>query len=240
MRYLLDGPDQPLPSSPPGSRQSNPEWSHLLSSLPSPSPTEHLQPIPGYIGTSIAADSASDVLDLLNVGLIIVSPDGHILSTNASAATRLASIDGLTSEDGILVAESVAETEQLHRCIREAIDTGASGAMLIRRSRERRPHTLIVRSMGSREPLRALVAIRDSATRTQTFVDRVRTLFRLAPAEADIAVQLAMGSDLQEIAQARGVSINTIRTQMASAMVKVGVRRQAELVAAIACADVLL
>ena len=69
--------------------------------------------------------------------------------------------------------------------------------------------------------------------------DRVKSLFRLGPAEADIAVQLTRGSDIQEIAIARGVTINTIRTQLASAMVKVGVRRQAELVAAVAGLDVL-
>ena len=50
---------------------------------------------------------------------------------------------------------------------------------------------------------------------------------------------LALGADLPEIAASRGVKINTIRTQMASAMVKVGVRRQAELVAAVAGLNVL-
>jgi DNA-binding CsgD family transcriptional regulator len=70
-------------------------------------------------------------------------------------------------------------------------------------------------------------------------VERIRSMFRLAPAEADIVVQLALGADLPEIAASRGVKINTIRTQMASAMVKVGVRRQAELVAAVAGLNIL-
>ncbi len=58
-------------------------------------------------------------------------------------------------------------------------------------------------------------------------------MFRLSPAEADIAVQLAMGADLDEIAEKRGVSLNTLRAQLAAAMGKAGVRRQAELVGAV-------
>ena len=127
----------------------------------------------------------------------------------------------------------------LRQCIRDAVDNGGSGTLLIRRSREIRPHAVGIRACRSSGQTLALVIIQDNGQKSPAYVERVRAMYRLAPAEADIVVQLALGADLPEIAASRGVKINTIRTQMASAMVKVGVRRQAELVAAIAGLNVL-
>ena len=181
---------------------------------------------------------ASQVLNLLNVGLILVSSSGQVLGANDSASQCLESKDGLWDEHGLLAAEAVTESLQLRGAIREAIENGKPGGMLIRRSREAQPHMVMIQPIGNGSG-QAVVAVRHGGAKSPGLADRVKSLFRLGPAEADIAVQLSRGSDIQEIAVARGVTINTIRTQLASAMVKVGVRRQAELVAAVAGLDVL-
>lgn len=188
----------------------------------------------------IDGEAASEVLDLLNVGLVLVSATAQVLAVNKPAAGYLRVGDGLGVEGGRLMAETTAETAYIRQCIKDAADSGIPGALLIRRSRDARPHTVIVQATGAGEHRRVLVAVRESGQKSEAFVGRVRGMFRLAPAEADIAVQLATGSDLPEIAAARGVTINTVRTQIASAMIKVGVRRQAELVAAIAGLDILI
>ena len=59
----------------------------------------------------------------------------------------------------------------------------------------------------------------------------VQDVFELTAAEADIATGLAGGKALAEIAIARGISIATARTQLASIFAKTHTRRQAELVA---------
>ena len=182
---------------------------------------------------------ASQVLNLLNVGLILVSSTGQVLGANESASQYLTDKDGLWDEHGLLAAEAVTETLQLRGAIREAVENGKPGGMLVRRSRDAQPHMVMIQPVGNGGVGQALVAVRNGGAKSAGLADRVKALFRLGPAEADIAVQLARGSDIQEIAVVRGVTINTIRTQLASAMVKVGVRRQAELVAAVAGLDIL-
>jgi DNA-binding CsgD family transcriptional regulator len=59
---------------------------------------------------------------------------------------------------------------------------------------------------------------------------RMQRLHGLSEAEAAIAVALADGLDLTEIAAQRHASIHTVRNQVKSALLKAGVRRQADLV----------
>ena len=54
-------------------------------------------------------------------------------------------------------------------------------------------------------------------------------MLEFSDAEADVAYMIADGRTTTEIAEARGVSINTIRTQMKEVFRKAGVRRQADL-----------
>jgi DNA-binding CsgD family transcriptional regulator len=59
----------------------------------------------------------------------------------------------------------------------------------------------------------------------------LRQAFGLTPAEARLAVGLAAGRDLTEIAHAFGVEVGTARTQLKSIFAKTGSHRQGELVA---------
>jgi DNA-binding CsgD family transcriptional regulator len=55
-------------------------------------------------------------------------------------------------------------------------------------------------------------------------------LYRLTPAEADIAVRLFDGFDRSAISEARSVSAETIRTQTKSIYAKIGLGGEADLV----------
>jgi DNA-binding CsgD family transcriptional regulator/PAS domain-containing protein len=59
---------------------------------------------------------------------------------------------------------------------------------------------------------------------------RVRKLFGLTDAEARLAVSLSGGMTLDDIANERPVSLNTLKTQLKSIFAKTGTRRQAELI----------
>ena len=54
--------------------------------------------------------------------------------------------------------------------------------------------------------------------------------YNLTPAEARVAVALADGQTPAQIAKARSVALSTIKTQIKTAYVKMGIRSQAELV----------
>ena len=62
-------------------------------------------------------------------------------------------------------------------------------------------------------------------------VELVQSLFDLTVAEAQVARCLAAGDTLEEIASTRGVSRNTVRTQVRGVLEKTGCRRQTEVVA---------
>lgn len=63
---------------------------------------------------------------------------------------------------------------------------------------------------------------------------RLRELFGLSKAEADIAVALGQGRCMAEIAAERCVSANTMYSPLKSIMAKMECSRQAEIAAAVA------
>jgi DNA-binding CsgD family transcriptional regulator len=62
----------------------------------------------------------------------------------------------------------------------------------------------------------------------------LRDNFGLTPAEIEIAMALARGVKPAAIAQARGVSVGTVRVQIKSLLAKAGMNRTVELVARLA------
>lgn len=59
----------------------------------------------------------------------------------------------------------------------------------------------------------------------------LRTVFKLSTAETDIALALAHGDSREQIAAARQTSVQTVKAQLKSIFAKLGVVREAELVA---------
>ncbi len=77
----------------------------------------------------------------------------------------------------------------------------------------------------------ALVYVFDPEQLPRLAPDRVRRMFGLTAAEAQLAVALCRGATLDEIAVEREVSAHTILTQLKSLFGKTGTNRQTELVA---------
>ncbi len=61
-------------------------------------------------------------------------------------------------------------------------------------------------------------------------VDRAGELFGLTPAEQRVVLRLLDGMAAEDIAQALGISLNTVRTQVRSVLAKTGLTRQVDLV----------
>lgn len=71
----------------------------------------------------------------------------------------------------------------------------------------------------------AIVAISHSDT-PERFADILREAYGLTPAEADVAVQIGAGVQIDEIVEASGRSRHTVKAQVDSAKRKIGVDRQ--------------
>ncbi len=63
----------------------------------------------------------------------------------------------------------------------------------------------------------------------------LRQHYGLSKAEAAAVLAIASGSNVSEAANKREITTTTARNQLAAAMIKIGVRRQAAVVAAVSC-----
>jgi DNA-binding CsgD family transcriptional regulator len=80
----------------------------------------------------------------------------------------------------------------------------------------------------------ALLVIAPTRTGITAPADLLRALYRLTNAEAALVLQIAGGLSVTEAADALGVTRTTARNQLATAMAKLDVHRQAELVGLVA------
>ncbi len=104
-------------------------------------------------------------------------------------------------------------------CLLRDLDLAASGANLL----------VNVFTLLSSSVLLSYLAELDR--REHSRAERIAADLNLTQSEAIIALSLADGQTLEEIAARRDVSIHTVRNQVKSALSKTGCRRQAELVA---------
>lgn len=79
--------------------------------------------------------------------------------------------------------------------------------------------------------IRAVLVVRDLDEAATCNGATLRALFRLTPAEAEIATLLAHGHTVEEIAAKRGVHRESVRTMLKSVFGKTQTNRQADLVA---------
>lgn len=78
---------------------------------------------------------------------------------------------------------------------------------------------------------RTLIVARNAHHDAERRAAVLRSVYALTPAEIHIVQQLCEGSAVEDIAKTRNVSVGAIRTQIKNLMLKMGVRRQIELLA---------
>jgi DNA-binding CsgD family transcriptional regulator len=185
--------------------------------------------------------AALEVLDQLELGVVLVERGGRQCFVNRSAQRLLASADGLRHERGRLCAANADESRALAKLLDDAALAGAGvgmsagGTMLVSRPSGARHYTLLVAPVGSElrvhEPRGvAMVLVGDPDASPMPAEQALVTLYGLTAAEAKVAVALAHGEELSTIAEERGISLATVRTQLYRALAKTGTRRQTDLV----------
>ena len=181
------------------------------------------------------------MLSLLPTGAVTLDAKGRVRDLSDSARQLLVGGNGVRlGQDGRLLAATAAQTIRLEHEIRtatcppEARPRPQAGTL-----RFQGPSgSLHVRITGLSHRIRAEAANEAVAAMFLTSVDirpndlitSLRRQLQLTPAEARLACALALGQSLAEYADAQRLSINTVRTQLRSATLRVGVKRQAELV----------
>jgi DNA-binding CsgD family transcriptional regulator len=178
-------------------------------------------------------------LDSLALGVILLSPQGRVVTMNRAAERLLAEDDSLQAGPDGLLAERTAESGRLKQLVAEATDAsasaqlGPSGVLTVSR-RNDSPLQLLVSpvrgfDLDESHPVRAIVFAGDPAQGRPTN-DTLRILFGLTPAECRLAMLLADGHRIIVITEMLRVTRNTVKSQLSSIYAKTGTSRQAQLV----------
>lgn len=189
-------------------------------------------------------DMAQALLDRLNLGVILVDQHERAVYVNRQAEELMRQNLGLKISRNRLSTTSVNEEATLHNLIREAVKTGMGcgihpgGRVLLENGFDNPPFNVLVTPMSMERTVPGLEASRYCAG---VFIsapgenitlpgEALRTLYGLTPTETEIALELAKGRSLDAIADEKGVTKATVRTQLKAVFHKTGTHRQNQLV----------
>ena len=191
-------------------------------------------------GAGALGATLTDMLDAAGLGIVQLDGRGRIVEANDRARDLLRTGDRLLDKNGLLSARSPQDDYELKQLLSRALPPfgaqGAGGSMIMRRLGALPPLVLHVNPVGPQEtdypfsPVAALMLIRDPATGTDIDPAVVAAAFDLTEMESRVAVQLAQGMTVHEIAAAMGRKESTIRSHVKHIFVKHGLSRQAELI----------
>lgn len=185
-------------------------------------------------GDGHIASPADATLDALALPVLRVDQNGRALWANAAAERLLAENDGLVWTRGRQIAAQQADDSVRLADIVMRACAGRGGSAAISRPSGSRALAVIASpapEARSGSGAEALLFISDPERRAPALSERLRHLFGLTFAEAEVAVALGHGQDAAEIAAARNVRISTLRDQISSVLAKTGTSRQAQLAA---------
>ena len=180
------------------------------------------------------------LLDNPRIGVLELDRRGRILEGNDRARSILRHGDGLLDRNGMLRARALADQVRLERLVGDALPaSGAvavSGSMVLRRSSVVPPFVVHVKPVGGPQPdhgarhVAALVLIVEPGRQHRINPDLVATTLELTPAETQVAVWLAEGNSVRDMADATGHTKAAIYWHLQRIYQKHSISRQADLV----------
>lgn len=186
---------------------------------------------------SLAASAVAS-LDLLPLGVALLTRSGALLHANRKAHELTADTKALRfAASGAIEGATPAATALLARLIGEALNAAPSGRNL--NLRLAGPGGAILHVMATPlaapaspfgETAPAALFFSSGQGPGQSFIRALRSTYGMTPAEAELTQALVAGQSLTGYARARGVSINTAKTQLKFAAARTGAKRQVDLV----------
>ena len=184
--------------------------------------------------------SVTALLDNPRIGVLHLDRRGRILEANDRARGILAQGDGLSDRDGVLRAPKAADRRRLESLVASALPaSGAaavSGSMLVGRGFGSPPLVVHVKPVAVPQPdygarhTAALILIVDPGRGHRIDPDLVAGTLGLTRMESRVAVWLAEGRSVREMAEATGRTEGSIYFHLKQIYRKQPVSRQADLV----------
>jgi DNA-binding CsgD family transcriptional regulator/PAS domain-containing protein len=183
-----------------------------------------------------------EVLDRISTAVIALAPDLRVVECNRAASELLDSRDGVTTTESRLEVtdrRARGRLSSMASCLAGAaggIGTAAGASFAIRRPSDRRPlaATIVpVRASNAGVAARGaccLLFVEDLEQKSSPPDDHLIELWQLTRAEARVACLLCAGHSPREIADAREISFNTVRSHIQRILLKTDTARQSDLV----------
>ncbi len=185
----------------------------------------------------LSADLQAQTLDALDCPILLVYENGFMAFHNRAADQWLADNSAMGVRSFRLAGLNVQYQASLEQLLDRVFKQGVSGIQALPRPDGGSPYQMMALPLSPSSPLClhwqrpvALLVVSDPQARAPLTSEQLQTLFGLTPAEARVAIALAEGKALDEVAEDSQVSINTVRYQLKRTLEKTGTRRQAELV----------
>jgi len=184
----------------------------------------------------------SDAIDRFPTGVSLLDARGHLLLANRGARQIFAQDDGIAIDGSAVRAGAAGDDAALRRAIAGAVEAAVAGRLIesavlsVTRRSGRRPYVVLVGPLRphSGDPTAGdAVVVLYVADLEQGVLRRrevLRELYGLTEAETQLVELLCQGSSLDEAAGARGVTLNTARSQLKQVFAKTHTSRQSELV----------
>lgn len=189
----------------------------------------------GALGSSLAR-----LLDNTNCGVIQLNRHGKIVDTNDSARELLRQRDGLMDRSGFLAARDLSDDARLQALLEDALPNleqpPTAGSTTIGRP-DMRPCLVVHASPVSEldtasvsASVAAIVIVVDPGAESRVDPVLVQEVLGLTRAETRVALSLASGDSIREIAQSTRRGESTVRWHIKHIFEKQGITRQAQLV----------
>ena len=180
------------------------------------------------------------LLENSRIGVLHLDRRGRILAVNDRARRLLRHGEGLSDEDEVLRARAPDDQGRLERLVAEALPTSGavpvSGSMLLGRVSGVPPFVVHVKPVGVPQPdygarhVAALVLIVEPGRHPRLDPTLVATILGLTPAESQVAVWLADGKSVRDIATATDLTEGAIYWHLKQIYQKLPISRQVDLV----------
>ncbi|MCR5879700.1 hypothetical protein [Phenylobacterium sp. J367] len=176
-----------------------------------------------------AVRMATGLLRRAGLQPIVCTPDGDVLDgPDGEAQARLP----LRLAGGRISAACRSEDALLRAAVRAAAEHGREQVLVLGRDTDSPAVADVLPPLTGPPCFRrhALILLRGRSGGSQGRAPILQQLYGLTSAEAMIAVAVAEGAPVADIAARRGVAASTVRAQVKTVLAKVGVGRQVELV----------
>lgn len=184
---------------------------------------------------------AHAILEQFPVGVVLVNAEGKLITANQHALDTIANNATVYLENSVLCTTVEKKNQQLRKLIDEAANAPLDDAsehissLIIDEEEELSisllitpdpyPHTHFDRQVDNC----AAIFITATSIKQNISEPALQTLFKLSPAEAQLAALLTSGLNLGQAAEQSSISKNTAKVQLRSIFSKMGVSRQTEL-----------